>query len=125
FCCDEGRMLHQMGDPMFRMGHLDRDGYGDLVESEVVRATCVASCLEAIPGCSDCAYLPYCGACPVYSYATQGSIFGRAPDSERCRLHMGVLDDLFGRLARADAPLRTIFERWVLPRDRPFFSHGA
>ncbi|HEX9051077.1 MAG TPA: His-Xaa-Ser system radical SAM maturase HxsB [Anaeromyxobacter sp.] len=125
FACDEGRMLNQMGDPMFRLGHLSRDGYGDLVESPVVRSLCVASCLEALPGCSDCAYQPYCGSCPVYNYATQGNIFGRMPDNEKCRLHMGVLDDLFGRIAAGDPEVGAIFRRWAVPRDRPFFSHEA
>jgi uncharacterized protein len=123
FCCDEGRMLHQMGDSLFRIGDLAKDGYGELVESEVVRSVCVASCLEAQPGCCDCAYLPYCGTCPVFNYATQGNIFGRAPENERCRLHMGVLDDLFGRLGRGDGELDGVFRRWVEPRARPFFSH--
>ena len=123
FSCDEGRMVNQMGDPMFRLGHLATHGYGDLVESEVVRSLCVASCLEALPGCSDCAYLPYCGSCPVFNYATQGNIFGRMPDNEKCRLHMGVLDDLFGRMAGQDAEAGAIFRRWATPRERPFFSH--
>ena len=84
---------------------------------------CVASCLEGQPGCCDCAYLPYCGACPVFNYATQGNLFGRVADNERCRLHRGVLDDLFGRLARQDADDAAVFQRWVEPRARPFFSH--
>jgi His-Xaa-Ser system radical SAM maturase HxsB len=123
FCCDEGRMLHQMGDSAFQIGSVDRDGYGDLVEHEVVRSVCVASCLEAIPGCSDCAYMPYCGTCPVFNYATQGNIFGRAPDNEKCRLHMGVLDRLFGYVGAQDAAVDGIFARWVEVRDRPFFAH--
>jgi His-Xaa-Ser system radical SAM maturase HxsB len=123
FCCDEGRMLRQMGDPLFQIGHLERSGYGDLVESEVVRSMAVASTLEAIPACADCAYLPYCGTCPVFNYATQGNIFGRAPESEKCRLHMGVLDDLFRRLGREDPEEGAIFKRWVEPRERDFFSH--
>lgn len=123
YCCDEGRMVNQMGDPMFRMGHLSTHGYGDLVEGEVVRSLCVASCLEALPGCSDCAYLPFCGSCPVFNYATQGNIFGRMADNEKCRLHMGVLDDLFGRMAAQDPEVGAIFRRWAVPRERPFFSH--
>jgi uncharacterized protein len=125
FCCDEGRMLHQMGDSLFRIGDVARDRYVDLVESDVVRSVCVASCLEGQPGCCDCAYLPYCGACPVFNYATQGNIFGRVADNDRCRLHMGVLDDLFGRLGRGDRDLEDVFRRWVEPRPRPFFSHEA
>lgn len=123
FCCDEGRMLDQMGDPMFQIGHVERSQYGDLVEHEVVRSVCLASCLEGLPGCADCAYLPYCGTCPVFNYATQGNIFGRMPDNEKCRLHTGVLDRLFGLLAQDDPGLRDIFGRWVEPRDRPFFAH--
>ncbi len=123
FCCDEGRMMRQMGDPIFQMGHVERDGYGDLVESEVVRSLALASTIEAIPGCSDCAYVPYCGACPVFNYKTQGNIFGRVPESEKCRLHKGVLEDLFTRLAREDPEEGAIFQRWVEPRERTFFSH--
>lgn len=125
FCCDEGRMLHQMGDSLFQIGHLERDGYGDLVESEVVRSVCLASCLEGLPGCSDCAYLPYCGTCPIYNYTTQGNIFARAPDNEKCRLHMGILDRLFGLLSRGDAQLAEVFARWVEPRSRPYFAHES
>jgi His-Xaa-Ser system radical SAM maturase HxsB len=124
FCCDEGRMLHQMGDPMFLLGDLDADGYGDLIESDVVRSVCLASCLEGLPGCSDCAYLPYCGSCPVFNYATQGSIFGRMPENQKCKLHMGILDYLFGLLAKDDPQLRDeILGRWVEVRERPFFAH--
>lgn len=125
FCCDEGRMMGQMGDQLFQIGHLSRHGYGDLIESEVVRSVCVASCLEGVPGCSDCAYLPYCGTCPVFNYATQGNLFPRVPDNEKCRLHLGVLDDLFRRLDAGDAAQREIFARWVEPRERPFFAHEA
>jgi uncharacterized protein len=124
FCCDEGRMLHQMGDSLFLLGDLQTDGYGDLVESDVVRSVCLASCLEALPGCADCAYLPFCGSCPVFNYATQGNIFGRMPDNEKCRLHMGILDYLFGLLASGDRKLREeILSRWVEVRERPFFTH--
>jgi uncharacterized protein len=124
FCCDEGRMLHQMGDPMFLLGNLDADGYGDLIESDVVRSVCLASCLESLPGCSDCAYVSYCGSCPVFNYATQGSIFGRMPENQKCKLHMGILDYLFGLLAKGDRQFREeILDRWIEVRDRPFFVH--
>ncbi|MBI5478979.1 MAG: His-Xaa-Ser system radical SAM maturase HxsB [Deltaproteobacteria bacterium] len=124
FSCDEGRMVHQMGDPIFRLGDLERDGYGDLVESGVVRSLAVASCLEALPGCTDCAYLPYCGTCPVFNYTTQGNIFGRMPDNEKCRLHLGLMDHLFGLLASDDGlDRRRVFERWASSRERPFFRH--
>ena len=123
FCCDEGRLLHQTGDSIFSLGHVERDGYGDLIESEVVRSVGVASCLEALPGCADCAYMPYCGSCPVFNYATQRNIFGCMPDNERCRLHMGVMDRLFEILATDPKVRDGIFARWVETREQPFFAH--
>jgi His-Xaa-Ser system radical SAM maturase HxsB len=124
FCCDEGRMLHQMGDSLFRIGDLKDDGYGDLVESEVVRSIALASCLEGLPGCSECAYLPYCGTCPVFNYSTQGNIFGRMPDNQKCQIHMGVMDHLFELLASGGETIRDeVFGRWVESRERPFFMH--
>lgn len=123
FCCDEGRMLHQMGDSLFCMGHVEQDGYGDLIESPVVRSVAVASCLEALPACADCAYLPYCGSCPVFNYATQKNIFGRMPDNEKCRLHMGLMDRLFEILATDPKVKDEVLARWVETRERPFFAH--
>jgi His-Xaa-Ser system radical SAM maturase HxsB len=126
FCCDEGRMLHQMGDSLFQLGDLERDGYGDLIESEVVRTLSVASCLESLPVCSDCAYLPYCGTCPVFNYSTQGNLFGRMPENEKCRIHLGIMDHLFGWLASADQRVtEEVFSRWVESRERPYFAHDV
>jgi hypothetical protein len=59
----------------------------------------------------------------VFNYATQGNIFGRMPDNEKCRLHLGLLDHLFGLLATDDGRRRRVFERWASSRERPFFRH--
>ncbi|MBI5477781.1 MAG: His-Xaa-Ser system radical SAM maturase HxsB [Deltaproteobacteria bacterium] len=124
FCCDEARMLHQMGDSVFQIGNLEHDGYGDLIESPVVRSVALASCLEGLPGCADCAYLPFCGTCPVFNYSTQGNIFGRMADNQKCRIHMGLMDHLFQLLGAGDERLREeVFARWVESRDRPYFVH--
>jgi uncharacterized protein len=124
FCCDEARMLHQMGDSVFQIGHLEQDGYGDLVESPVVRSVALASTLEGLPACADCVYLPYCGTCPVFNYSTQGNIFGCMPDNQKCRIHMGLMDHLFELLGKGDERLRDeVFARWVESRDRPYFVH--
>jgi hypothetical protein len=44
-------------------------------------------------------------------------------DNEKCRLHMGVLDRLFGLVGADDPAVGEIFQRWVEPRERPFFAH--
>lgn len=121
FTCDEGRMVYQMGDDSFIIGHSDNAKYGELVTHETVKSIAVASCLDSIPFCCDCAYKPYCGTCPVYNYTEQGSIFARMPQNEKCKIHMGIMDHLFRVLKDGDEQTRAILERWTQVKERTAF----
>lgn len=125
YTCDEGRMLAADGDDTFLLGRLGEVGYRQVVGHPTVRATVVASNLDAQPGCTQCAYRPYCGVCPVYGHRTQGSIFGRAPDSFLCAVHMGIQDYLFERLGDADPDVHEVLRRWTTARPRSHFVHVA
>ena len=116
YTCDEGRMLGTMGDDMFCMGNVHEHDYAQLIRHKAVRSACVSSCLECLPGCSDCAYAPYCGVCPVYNYATEGDLVARSPSNDRCKIQMGILDMLF--LALEDKETLDLLSRWTLERDR-------
>lgn len=112
YTCDEGRMMSMMGDESFRLGNVAENSYQEIVNSPVVRTLCTASCLEGLPSCSDCAYLPYCGTCPIYNYSEQGNIFGQMPTNERCKMNKAILDLLFEKMK--DEKVRGVFEKWVL-----------
>ncbi len=114
--CDEARMLAAMGDDAFRLGDLDHDDYNQIINHETIRAMASASLLDGQVGCSSCAYRPYCGVCPVYSYATGGDIFGTQPNCDRCRTQMGTQDLLFRWIAEADEETLSILERWTWQR---------
>jgi len=118
FTCDEARMVSAMGDDIFCIGNVHENNYEQIIRHESVRTLCSASCLEGLPGCTDCAYNPYCGVCPVFSYVTQGEIFGVQPLCSRCRIQMGVQDILFDRLEKGGAEIEDLFRRWTLERDR-------
>lgn len=111
YTCDEGRMMSMMGDENFRLGNVSENEYKEMVGSPVVRTLCTASCLEGLSGCSDCAYLPYCGTCPIYNYSEQGNIFGQMPANERCKMNKAILDLLFEKLRDDEA--RGVLESWV------------
>ena len=98
FPCDEGRMIHACGDDTFLLGNVRDHTYADIAQGETVAQLCVASCLEGLAGCHDCAYHPYCGVCPLYNYVTQGSIFGQMPTNDRCKVYRGIQDAIFLRL---------------------------
>jgi uncharacterized protein len=121
FTCDEGRMLHEMGDDTFLLGHVDTHRYRELVGHETVRAAVIASNLDGQPDCTNCAYNPYCGTVPANNHKTAGSLFGRMRESAICAVHKGIQDYLFEKLATADAETRAILERWTTHRPREHF----
>src|SRR5262249_33198844 len=82
YATDETRMLAEMGDQQFRLGHVHTDSYEQIFGGDLLRAITAASCIESIPGCADCAFQVFCGADPIFHYATQGDLIGHQPTSD-------------------------------------------
>ena len=125
FTCDEGRMLHEMGDSTFLIGDVHTSQYRDLMGHETVRALAIASNLDAQPDCVNCTYQPYCGVCPVHNHKTQGTIFGRMRESALCAVHKGVQDYLFEKLGSGDEKVLQTFQKWTTVRDRTHFLQSC
>lgn len=121
FTCDEGRMVDRAGDPCFEIGDVATANYRETLTGPVVRAMTLASALDGHPHCTQCAYKPWCGVCPVHNYCEQGSLHGRMADSTWCKKHMGLFDFLMGRLRQGDAFERSLLQRWATPRAQTHF----
>jgi len=121
FTCDEGRMLHEMGDDTFHLGHVNTHTNRQITGHPTVRALAMATNLDGQPDCVNCAYQPYCGTNAAYNHKTQGSIFGRMRDNAVCEVHKGIQDYLFERLAEADPEVLRAFDRWTTIRPREHF----
>jgi His-Xaa-Ser system radical SAM maturase HxsB len=113
YASDESRMLAEMGDTNLRLGNMLENSYEEIFFGEQMQAIAAASCNESLPGCSDCAYQPFCGADPVYNYATQGDMFGHRPTSGFCRRNMGIIRHLLQLLHSGDQELEEIFWAWI------------
>jgi His-Xaa-Ser system radical SAM maturase HxsB len=114
YASDEGRMLAEMGDTTFRLGSV-RESYADLIGSTAMSLLLASGVAEALPGCSDCAFLPYCGVDPVYTLSRQGDPVGHRATDGHCRKQTGLFHILFGYLAQADPEVMSIFLRWASP----------
>jgi len=125
FTCDEGRMLHEMGDDTFLLGEVGKTRYREVMGHETVRALALASNLDAQPDCVSCTYQPYCGVCPVHNHKTQGSIFGRMRESTLCSVHKGIQDYLFEKLREDDEETVGILRRWTTVRERTHFIQAS
>jgi His-Xaa-Ser system radical SAM maturase HxsB len=91
FASDEGRMLAEMGDTTFELGHVNSATYSSLVLSDKLIDLIAASMTQAAPECVDCVFEPHCGADPVYHHATQRDPVGIKPLSDFCGRHKGIM----------------------------------
>ena len=114
YASDEGRMLAEMQDKSFRLGNLHTDRYESVMGGARMRAIVEQSCNETLPGCSECAFLPFCGADPVGNWATQGDLVGHRPTSAFCRKNMGVIRHLLGLLRGGDDFTRRLLTSWAV-----------
>jgi His-Xaa-Ser system radical SAM maturase HxsB len=112
FASDEGRMLAEMGDCTFELGHLADTNYMSLVASDHLIGLVGNTLSQCAPECSSCAFEPHCGADPVYHHATQGDPVGIKPLSGFCARQKGILKLLL-RILNADDEDAGILRSWA------------
>lgn len=112
FASDEGRMLAEMGDAEFRLGHVETDNYRSLILSDKLVDTIGQSLTQCAPECSTCVFESHCGADPVYHHATQGDALGIKPLSEFCSRQKGIMRILVDLLDNSPKDA-AILRRWA------------
>jgi uncharacterized protein len=112
YASDESRMLAEMGDQTFKLGNLLKNSYEEIILSDNLLDALDDSFTLSAPMCSDCSFEPYCGAEPVYHYATQKDLVGRKPESDFCKRNMSIFKHLI-ELMEKDHRIKKIFMGWV------------
>jgi His-Xaa-Ser system radical SAM maturase HxsB len=112
YASDESRMLAEMGDEHFRLGNVYSDTYEQIFGGDLIRSIVRSSCVESLPGCADCAFQTYCGADPVFHYASQKDMIGNQPTSEFHKKNFFIINYLLS-LYHSDETIRKIFWAWV------------
>src|SRR6185437_5767272 len=112
YASDESRMLAESKDYTFQLGHLDTSSYQDIFYGQKAQELCAVLTNESLPGCSECAFQPYCGSDPIHNHATQGDIWGYRPTSTFCQKNMELIRYLID-LMESDNKIKKIFEGWV------------
>jgi His-Xaa-Ser system radical SAM maturase HxsB len=112
YATDESRMLAEMQDFTFQLGDLTNNTYADIFYGEKALEISNSWSNECLPGCSECAFQPYCGADPVFNYAVQGDMVGYRPTSPFCEKNMEIIKYLL-ELIDKDKRIEKIFWTWV------------
>lgn len=119
YASDEARMLAEMKDYSFRLGNVFENTYEEIFGGPTLRALQGASVVESLPGCSDCAFAPYCGADPIFHWVTQKDPIGHRPTSGFCAKNMGIIRHLFDLLRSGDRFVEKLFVAWATYSSAP------
>ncbi len=112
YASDESRMLAEMGKDQFRLGHVLTHSYQEIFTSPNLLDPLEASFAYSVPMCHDCAFEPYCGADPVFHYATSGDYLGRKPESDFCHRNMAIFRYLIQKM-ESDPFVKRLFMVWA------------
>ncbi len=104
YTCDEGRLYE-----IFKLGTVN-DKYKDLLTSPEAFGIVMASTNDTLI-CDNCVYKPYCGVCPVCSYAENKNVITKLP-SYKCKIFRGMFDHIFEKLL-SDEEYKKIFLSWI------------
>ncbi|MFZ6049546.1 His-Xaa-Ser system radical SAM maturase HxsB [Pseudomonas sp. CR3202] len=112
---DESRMLLEMGEDGLKLGSVEQP-LTSLLRSPVIDLLLSAGVAESLPGCSDCAFVPYCGADPIEHFARQGDPIGNRTFSSFCEKNMALLTYLFEMLRDGDGQTLRVLLSWLTRR---------
>lgn len=112
---DEARMLVEMGELGLRLGSV-RQPLHELLASPVMQLLLASGIAETLPGCNDCALVPYCGSDPIEHYARQGDPVGHRAFSAFCQKNMALLRHLFVLLRDGSDETQRVLLSWLSRR---------
>ncbi len=114
YASDESRMLAEMGDTSFELGHVLTNSYEDIFLNPKLLDPIEESFSYSVPMCNDCAFETYCGADPVFHHGRYKDFIGRKPDSDFCTRNMKIFKYLIERM-EADSYVKKLFMSWAQP----------
>lgn len=112
YASDESRMLAEMGQEQFKLGHVLTHRYEEIISSPNLLDPLEESFAYSAPMCHDCAFEPYCGADPVLHYSLYGDYLGRKPESEFCHRNMETFRYLIRKM-ESDPFVKQLFMKWA------------
>jgi His-Xaa-Ser system radical SAM maturase HxsB len=114
---DEARMAARTGDRRFAMGTV-ADSFDTLMSSASMKWLMTGGVAEEMHGCRDCAFVPFCGADPVYHATVHGDPAASREGSDFCRKHTHIFRSLFRKIAEADQETMRTFVSWAMRKPR-------
>lgn len=106
YTCDEARMFE-----MFKLGNVRKDNYKDILASEQTCSIIAASTNDCLL-CDACVYKPFCGVCPVCTYASTGTLIPKLAMDDRCKIYKAMFNYIFENLIFSPQH-KKVFNKWT------------
>lgn len=123
FPSDEARMAAETGDQRFALGSV-ADNLDTLLRSDAMKWLARGAIAEKQSHCSECAFVPYCGADPVHHAIVQGEPDAPRHGSSFCEKNMALFHLLFAKLAERNPDTMRFFLAWAMSSDRTTLHPG-
>ncbi len=104
--CDEAKLF-----PEFKLGNVETSSFWDIIDNEITVAMMDVSSKKGYL-CDACVWNPYCGICPIYTYAAQGTIVSKLAKDAKCKTYNGILTSLFKKLLFSEED-RKVLLTWI------------
>jgi His-Xaa-Ser system radical SAM maturase HxsB len=114
---DEARMAARVGDYRFVLGSVETP-LAQLLAAPAMQWLARGAIAESLSDCGQCAFVPYCGADPVFHAIAQGEPDAPRHGSDHCERWMGILEILFAHLNEATPDTLRTFQAWAFKRQR-------
>jgi radical SAM protein with 4Fe4S-binding SPASM domain len=111
---DESRMLAEMRIDDLRLGRVS-EPLPQLLSSSAAKLLEEWGVAEALPGCADCAFVPYCGADPVERLLTMRTNRGTRVSGKFCQRHTRAFWTIFRLLRDATPATMGVLLSWLRP----------
>jgi His-Xaa-Ser system radical SAM maturase HxsB len=105
YTCDESKLFNE-----FKLGNVHTHTYKDVFKNRTVAAMIDISSKKNYL-CDHCPWNPYCGICPVYTYAAQGTVVSKLAMDAKCKMHKELIKLVFKKLLFSEKE-KQILMKW-------------
>jgi len=106
YTCDEGKLFNEL-----KIGNVFTSTYSEIFDNDTVKAMLDVSSKKNYL-CDNCAFSPYCGICPIYTYAAQGTIVSKIAEDDKCKTYKEVIKTVFSKILFSEKDRDILFD-WI------------
>lgn len=119
YVSDEGRMVGETGDDTFAIGSCLENNYSEIFTNpNLENMIAEGGILDNMAGCSNCAFLPYCGTDPVRNHVSTGSFRYGSYNTGTCLKNKYIFNMIFNYIHEGNTDVIKVFESWVYRKGR-------